>query len=141
MSEHDKFNNEEEYHFVDDPELISAEDGLHSEDTNVAKPEAPPTKKPSFEFSQLTKLENLLGFAKPVLELLQKNFVLRMSVIGIAILFLILILYRCTAHHNSIAPQTMHRMPTRPEALQQMRTQRQPVEQVTMTTSVDSGGI
>ena len=133
MNEQDKFNNEEEYHFIDDPELISAEDGSHSEEDG-AKPETLPKEK-SVEGSQLTKLGTLLGFAKPALELLQKNFALRMSVIGIAALFLILIIYRCTAHHNAIAPQT-HTMPMRSgEMPQQMRRQIQPAQKIDMNMS------
>lgn len=140
MSEQDKFNNEEEYHFVDDPELISAEDGLHSAEEVIATPETSSPKKSSFEFSQLTKLETIKDAAKPILELLEKNFMLRITLIGVAILFLILIIYRCTAHHNSIAPQT-HHMPIRPEAIQQMQTHPQPVQQVNMTTPVGSEAI
>ncbi len=131
MSEQDKFNSEEEYHFVDDPELISAEDGLHAEEEISAKREEAPSKKPAFDFSQLTKLETITAAIKPVLELIQKNLVLRLTLMVGVILFLILIIYRCTAHHGDIAPHT----PTRLEVVQQMQHQRQLTRQFDMETT------
>ena len=135
MSEQDKFNSEEEYHFADDPEMISAEGGLNAEEEISAQSETAPPKKPWFKLSQLTKLETITDAVKPVLELIQKNFVLRLALMVGAIIFLILIIYSCKPHHSDIAPQMTQRGPTKPEAAQQMQYQRQPTRPFNMETS------
>jgi intracellular multiplication protein IcmG len=144
MSEQDKFNSEEEYHFVDDPELISAQDTLHSEDEISATSEVSATQRPFLKLSQLIKLENITAAAKPILELLQKNLALRLILLGGGLLLLALVIYRCTGNHNNIAAHATHAIPASPitrESPLQIQNPPKPAEQINKDISDVNGSI
>lgn len=108
MNEHDKFN-EEEYHFVDDPEFFSTGEEVAPESELRAEVASEKSASPPNRF------QALWAQADPLIELVKNNFAVRVGIIGVAIFILILMIYRCTSHSNIPA----HKMTASEQAHQQ----------------------
>ncbi|HVT62612.1 MAG TPA: hypothetical protein VHD33_03905 [Legionellaceae bacterium] len=102
MSDQEKFN-EEEYHFVDDPEMGSFTDtekieSIEPENNNTSTGD----KKTGFMGNVSNYAENMRtkfpGSFNTFLDLLKQNFMLRMTLLVICVLFIAAVIYRCSSN-------------------------------------------
>lgn len=103
MSDDDKFN-DEEYHFIDDPEMV----GMH----NVVSSETTTAPDMTENNKQTTYVNKILDSMSPILEQFKTNFALRLAVIGLAVILFIILIYRCTA--NPIVPKAVQPVSSMP---------------------------
>lgn len=98
MSDDDKFN-DEEYHFIDDPDMAPMDDASLPGNTDPAVAPSDVDSNPK----RSEYMNKTLDMAAPVLDALKNNFALRLTVLGFVILVLVLTIYRCTS--GSVVPK------------------------------------
>ncbi|MCR9192456.1 MAG: DUF3450 domain-containing protein [Gammaproteobacteria bacterium] len=89
MSE--KFD-EEEYHFVDDPDMSSYEEP--APDTAGAESAEPQASESETE----TPLSKIVQFVKPAWDMVQQNFILRTSLLVVSVVVVVSVIYRCSSN-------------------------------------------
>lgn len=120
MSDKEKFN-EEEYHFVDDPDMSSyAEPDLGEEVTpnsEMPNKEASPEKKnvaATLIHGVQSLFQNFMKIGEPIWSMIKQNLILRMALLGLGVFILILIVYRCSV--DPLAVKTTEKISPIPAA-------------------------
>lgn len=118
MSDPDSFKPEDdEYHFSEDPDMSSFEaqtpSTVQPQATNDQSAAAEPKKKFSIpDFSKIWVNNPVFAKIKPLIELIQQKFYLRVSLIVILVLLIVALFYRCTS--NPIAEKSKEKIKSTP---------------------------
>ncbi|PJD90570.1 MAG: hypothetical protein CK424_07775 [Legionella sp.] len=114
MSDKEKFD-EEEYHFVDDPDMGSFGEppsgdpvSPNAEVSDKASSSEKRNVLPSFTNGAQSLWTDLIKKISPVWSMIKQNFLLRMIMLGIGVIVLILIVYRCSV--DPLAEKTTEKM-------------------------------
>ncbi len=120
MSDKEKFN-EEEYHFVDDPDMSSYAEPDHGEEvtpnSDMPNEQSAPEKKnvaATLTHGVQSLFQNFMKIGAPLWSMIKQNLILRMALLGLGVFILILIVYRCSA--NPLAVKTTEKISPIPTA-------------------------
>ena len=94
MSDLEKNNLEEEYHFNEEETDIAPFDDLHSQQSGENHESVP---KKTINFAEISKLFEKVNI-KPILDLLKHNTLLRIGLIVFLLLMLTTFVYKCSSH-------------------------------------------
>ena len=152
MSDPDSFKpeDEEEYHFSDDPDMNSFEAHAPavqaqsaSEQPNSGQPATESKKKFSLpDFSQLIGKNFVFEKMKPLVEAIRQKFILRVSLIVCLVLLIIALFYRCSS--NPIAEKSKEKIKPTPVAhmtankTQEIIVSRVPALNIGQKTAIDN---
>lgn len=91
MSDKDKFNEDDEYHFVDEPDMS----GFEAQEPQQTSAPGPSYAQPE-ESKSFLNVPQIFDAIKPVVDMIKQNLMLRTSLIVFSLLLVSLVVYRCS---------------------------------------------